>query len=122
MVAVEQDTSKMCIALPWLPEYLDIIFDYEVVDNKIRVRRQEVLNALRWLVKYNVLYQEYNVKIDELKLDLVKGEDSVQLPMRKTTASSADDSFVDSDLGPAPDQTLSSELNSIENIDCEVSG
>jgi hypothetical protein len=43
VVAVEQDISKMCITLQWLPEDLDIIFvlqsgrskDYEVVDKKI---------------------------------------------------------------------------------------
>jgi hypothetical protein len=42
--------------------------------------------------------------------------------MHKTTESSDDDSFVDSDISPAPDQTLSSELNSIKNTVWEVSG
>jgi hypothetical protein len=39
---------------------------------------------------------------------------SAPLSMHKTTEASADDSFVDLDLGHAPDQTLRSELNSIE--------
>jgi hypothetical protein len=44
----------------------------------------------------------------------MEGKDSAPLPMHKTTESSDNDSFVDTDLDPAPDQNLSSELNSIE--------
>jgi hypothetical protein len=40
-----------------------------------------VLSALYWLVKHNILYQEYDVVIDTSNLDWMGGENEFILPV-----------------------------------------
>ena len=71
-VSVEQKISELFLTLPRKPGDLNILHvrrsgrssDHEVYEKIFKVRKDKVLAALYWLVKHNVLYQEYNVQID----------------------------------------------------------
>ena len=81
-----QDISNLCTVLPRLPSQIDYVkmvkhykTDTEVEGTKtFVVRRKHVLDALRWLKKYNIVYAE--VQIEERNLDWMEGKAEVELP------------------------------------------
>jgi hypothetical protein len=71
-VSVEQKISELFTTFPRKPCDLNLFnvrrsgrsSDNEVYERVFKVRKEKVLEALYWLVKYNALYQEYEVVID----------------------------------------------------------
>jgi hypothetical protein len=71
-VSVEQKISELLTTLPRKPGDLNLLnvrrlvrsSDNEVYKRVFKVRKDKVLEALYVLVKYKVLYQEYEVVID----------------------------------------------------------
>jgi hypothetical protein len=59
---------------------------------------------------------EYNVQIDELNLYWMDEHASAPLPMHNSTEASTGEGIEDSDLGPAPQQTLTSEVDTFEKV------
>jgi hypothetical protein len=54
--------------------------DHEVYEKIFKVRKDKLLAALYWLVKHNVLYQEYDDVIDPSNLDWMGDENECILP------------------------------------------
>jgi hypothetical protein len=81
-----------------------------------------VLAALYGLVKYNILYQEYEVVIDPSNLDWMRDENDCVLPISCTIQTDQDSSPDDDDTGPSAGQTLMEKLDKMEGLDLEVSG
>jgi hypothetical protein len=81
-----------------------------------------VLAALYWLVKHNVLYQEYEVVIDPSNLDWMGDENECVLPISCTIQTDQDGSPEDDDMGPSAGQTLMEKLDQMEGLDLEVLG
>jgi hypothetical protein len=81
-----------------------------------------VLAALYWLVKYNVLYQEYEVVIDPSNLDWMGDENECVLLISCTIHTDQDSSPEDDDMGPSAVQTLMEKLDQMEGLDVEASG
>jgi hypothetical protein len=81
-VSVEQKISELFTTLPRKPDDLNLLkvrssgrsSDNEVYERVFKVRKYKVLAALYWLVKYNILYQEYEVVIDQSNLDWMGDE------------------------------------------------
>lgn len=129
-VSVEQKISELFLTLPRKPGDLNILHvrrsgrssDHEVYEKIFKVRKDKVLAALYWLVKHNVLYQEYNVQIDPSNLDWMGDDDECTLPITCTIDTQDDDTPEDDDMGPSPDQTLMGQLDKKEDMDFEVSG
>jgi hypothetical protein len=71
-VSIEQKIYQLLTTLQRKPGDLNFLnvrrsgrsSDHEVYRNIFKVRKDKVLAALYWLVKHNVLYQEYDVVID----------------------------------------------------------
>jgi hypothetical protein len=71
-VSVEHKISELFTTLPRKPCGINLLnvrrsgrsSDNEVYDRVFKVRKDKVLTSLYWLVKYNVLYQEYEIVID----------------------------------------------------------
>jgi hypothetical protein len=86
-VSVEQKISELCTTLPRKPDDLNLLnvrrsgrSSYiEVYERVFKVRKDKVLVALYCLVKYNILYQEYEVVIDPSNLDLSDENECVLL-------------------------------------------
>jgi hypothetical protein len=81
-VSVDQKISDLFTTLPRKPGDLNLLnvrrsgisLDNEVYERVLAVRKDKVLAALYWLVKHNVLYQEYEVVIDPSNLDWMGNE------------------------------------------------
>jgi hypothetical protein len=127
--SVEQRTCEIAYTLPRLPKDVNIVrvarsgrkANQEHELKVFKVRRFVVMAALTWLVKFNCQYRDLNVCIDEGNLNWMDGADSSLLPVRYS-AESNNDCAEDSDLGPAPDQTLAHILDADEELDFEASG
>jgi hypothetical protein len=91
-VSVEQEISELFTTLQRKSGDLNILnvrrlgrsLDNEVYDGVFKVRKYKVLEALYWLVKHNVLYQEYEVVIDPSNLDWMGDENERVLPISCT--------------------------------------
>jgi hypothetical protein len=91
-VSVEQKISELFTTLPRKSGDLDLLnvrrlgrySDNEVYEWVFKVRKDKVLAALFWLVKYKVLYQEYEVVIDPSNLDWMGNENECILPISYT--------------------------------------
>jgi hypothetical protein len=81
-VSVEQKISELFTTLPRKPGDLNLLnvrrsgrsSDNEVYERVFKVRKDKVLSAPYCLVKYNVLYQYYDVVIDPSNLDWMGDE------------------------------------------------
>src|SRR5687767_3398735 len=81
-----QDISPVCTILPRLPDdiqFVKVVKKYlvevgEVASKTFTVRKQVVLDALKWLKEYNVKYKD--VEIKESNLDWIEDNDSQELP------------------------------------------
>jgi hypothetical protein len=81
-VSIEQKISELFTTLPSKPGDLNLLnvrrsgrsSDNEVYEMIFKVRKVKVLAALYWLVKYNVLYQVYEVLIEPSNLDWMGDE------------------------------------------------
>jgi hypothetical protein len=87
-----------------------------------KVQKYKVLAALYWLVKYNLLYQEYEVVIDPSNLDWMGDENECVLPISFTIQTDQDISPEDNDMGPSAGQTMIEKLDQMEGLYLEVSG
>jgi hypothetical protein len=76
-----------------------------------KVLKDKVLAALYWLVKHNVLYQEYYVVIDPSNLDWMGDENERVLPISCTIQTDHDGSPEDYNMGPPARQTLMEKLD-----------
>jgi hypothetical protein len=129
-VSVEQKISELFMTLPRKPGDLNLLnvrrsgrsSENEVYERVFKVRKDKVLAALYWLVKHNVLYQEYLVVIDPSNLDWMGDENECILPISCTIQTDQDGSPDDKDMGPSAGQTLMEKLDQMEGLDLEVSG
>jgi hypothetical protein len=129
-VSVEQKISELFTTLHRKPGDINILnvrrlgrsSDNEMYERVFKVRKDKVLAALYWLVKYNVLYQEYEVLIDTSNLDWMGDENECVLPISCTIQTDQDSSPEDDDMGPSVGQTLMENLDQMEGLDLEVSG
>jgi hypothetical protein len=91
--------------------------DNEVYERVVKVPKGKVLAELYWLVKYNVLYQEYDVVIDPSNLYLMGDENECILPIsckiHTEQDSDADSSPEDDKMGPSDGQTFMGKLDQI---------
>ena len=124
-----QDISSVCNILPRLPSdvhFIKVVKRYlesggEKTNKMFMIRRAEVLNALRWLKKYNRDYTD--VEIEESNLNWIENQQEQELPAHliqidENENSSNNPSLVD--LGPSESQTLSgcdSGMEDINNVD-----
>jgi hypothetical protein len=92
--------------------------DHEVYEEIFKVRKDKVLAALYWQVKY----QEYDVLIDPSNIDWMGDENECILIISCTIHTEKDDSPEDDDMGPLAGQTLMDKLDNMEGIYLEVSG
>jgi hypothetical protein len=82
-----------------------------------------VLTALYWLVKYNVLYQEYDVVIDPSNIDWMGDQNECILPILSCNIQTEkDDSPEDDEMGASVGQTMMDKLDNMDGIDMELSG
>jgi hypothetical protein len=81
-----------------------------------------VLAALYSLVKYKVLYQEYEVVIDLSNLDWMGDENESILPISCTIRTEQDISPEYVEMVPSSVQTLMDKLDQMEGLDLEFSG
>ena len=91
VVALVQNISNIVTIsfLPRLPESIKIIKilrkgiskEQDVYQKMFCVRRFNTLRALGWLIKYNVLYQEFKVQIDENNLKWMNDTNEAVLPL-----------------------------------------
>jgi hypothetical protein len=76
-VSAEQKISELFTTPPRKPGDLNVLnvrrsgrsSDHEVYKNIFKVRKDKALTALYWLVKHNILYQEYDAVIDPSNID-----------------------------------------------------
>jgi hypothetical protein len=76
-VSVEHKISELFTTLPRKPGDLYLLHvrrsgrssDSEVYERLFKVRKEKVMASLYWLVKHNILYQEYEVVSDPSNLD-----------------------------------------------------
>jgi hypothetical protein len=85
------------------------------------VRRAKVLDALKWLCQYNVLYRKYKVVINSSNLDWMEGENEAIIPVATTHDSFEVNFNDDADLGPSPSQTLMEDKTD-EEAEYDVAG
>ena len=84
--AFRQDITKVASILPNLAEdvvYVQVIKKFKNAkgdsgEKKFIIRKNVVLNALRWLKIHNKHYK--NIVLDESRLDWMEGENEAQLP------------------------------------------
>jgi hypothetical protein len=127
-VSVEQKISELFTTLPRKPGDLNILnvrrlgrsSDNEVYERVFKVRKDKMLAALYLLVKYNVLYQEYEVVIDPSNLDWMGDENECIFLISCTIQTDQDSSPEDDDMGPSAGQTLIEKLDKMEGLDLEV--
>jgi hypothetical protein len=128
--SVEQKISELFTNLPRKPGDLKLLnvrrsgrsSDTEVYERVSKVRKDKVLVALYWFMKYKLFYQYYEVVIDPSNLDLMGDENECVLPISCTIQTEQDSSPKDDDMGPSSGQTLMEKLNKMEGLDLEVSG
>jgi hypothetical protein len=85
--------------------------DNEYYERVFKVRKDKVLAALYWLVKYNVLYQEYEVVIDPSNLYWMGDENECILPISCNIQTEQDISPEDYNMGPSSRKTLIDKLD-----------
>jgi hypothetical protein len=110
-----QRIGDVCTTLPRLPteaKFVKMIRHFKGEDGHFGVksfivRKDVVLRALRWLVKYNVVYRD-NVKIEEENLNWMGEECELELPSADISRPEelVDQNITLEDLGPAPAQCL----------------
>lgn len=110
-----QDISSICTVLPRLPDdvqFVKVVKKYlqeggQIGSKMFVVRKKAVLDALKWLKKYNVEYS--NIEIKESNLDWIENEDAKELPANLIEMDDeAAMNFPGSvDIGPSELQTLS---------------
>ena len=115
IVSFPQDINEVCTVLPRLPKDVTSIrvvkhfklFDGEVTSKTFSIRKLKVMEALRWLQKYNLLYRD--ITICEENLDWI--EDGVEQILPPTISEIIlDESLANKrneDRGPAEDQVAS---------------
>lgn len=124
-----QDVKGFATVLPRVPseaQFLRVMhcFKKEIGSNEgtskvFRVNRTRVLDALKWLKKYNVLYED--VIIEESNLDWLGGEENDMKHYEKIIIDETrEDNVLNDDLGPAQTQTLP--LAEAVELDNEVIG
>ena len=87
-----------------------------------KVRKDSVIAALKCLVKYNSLFQEYKVVTNESNLNWMGDQKEAIFPVMDTVVEIGnDDSHDDGDLGPSTSQTLTEEIHAVD-ADYEVMG
>jgi hypothetical protein len=86
----------------------------EVVTKSFRIRRQKVLDALRWLKKYSNSYKD--IEIDESNLDWMGDNHEAELPVETMVDIDTSKNGDEDDLGPSPDQVhdITNSLNDFE--------
>jgi hypothetical protein len=88
-VSVEQKILKLFTTFPRKPGDLNVLnvrrsgrsSDHEAYEKIFNVQKDKVLSAICWLVKHNVLYQEYDVVIDSSNLDWIGDHNECILPI-----------------------------------------
>jgi hypothetical protein len=111
-----QDITEICNVLPRLPDNVQLIkvvkkyFEEggEIASKSFTVRKQVVLDALKWLKEYNLEYK--NIEIKESNLDWIENGDSQELPpslIQMDDDHAVNNSPASVDLGPSEVQTLS---------------
>ena len=104
-----QEIGKLCMTLPRVPDdvrLIRVVKKFRLEDNSVgtkafSVRRQVVLDALRWLKKYNVLYKD--IVIEENNLSWI--EDGVEQQFPATEVDDIDiSSEQETDKGPSTSQ------------------
>ncbi len=83
-VTFPQDITAMCNELPLRKEAVVVFIRYlgnknttAVYPKSLRVNRQNILDALFWLKRHNLLYSD--ITIVEINLDWMQGEDEVSI-------------------------------------------
>jgi hypothetical protein len=108
----EQNVASVCNSLPRLPDDINlirVIKQYKDEDGAIaiktfNVRKSKVLDALRFLKKYSIAFE--NVVIEEDNLAWMEGEEEYDLPSRTyLEETDHDGNDINEDHGPAIDQT-----------------
>ena len=132
VVALEQDISSVATILPRLPKDVRIVKvlrksqtkKQEVFEKMFTVRKQVVLDALRWLVQHNQLYKQYAVRVEEKNLEWMGTSETAVLPVFQSLYDHSSQNYSgddDDDTGPAPTQTLTGVLHK-ENAEFDVAG
>ncbi len=113
-----QDVQDVCTVLPRLPtetKFVKMIRRFKNSDGEFgvkafSVRKDKVLDALRWLVKYNTIYAK-EVTINESNLEWMGEDTEMELPC--SDVSNKEDEFANEpessandDMGPAEKQCL----------------
>jgi len=124
IVSFPQDISEICKELPRLPTNVSFVrvvkhfklSDGEISSKSFMIRKKNVLDALNWLKKYNVLYAD--IHILEENLDWIDNGKEQQLPA-SILEESVDESILrttDEDRGPAEQQitTITDEDKELE--------
>ena len=81
----EQDINYVCYELPRKKvDAIKVIKNFKATDEEIHthsfvIRRTKVLDALKWLIKYNEIYKSY-VTINENNLDWMENKEERELP------------------------------------------
>ena len=104
-----QAVNEICTILPRLPEHVNAISVVKQFKTKedspssmvFRIRKDKVLQALRWLKKYNKVYKD--IEIQETNLGWMGDKDEM-------------------DLDVAVSVSLEAEPNSVENNDYDLNG
>ena len=107
----EKDLCDLCNVLPRLPSNIAVVRvirkfqndDKEITTKAFSVRKQQVLDALRWLCHYNPLYK--NVIIEPHNLDWIGDDLEKELPGNVTVEEHSCQLHSSKDLGPSPKQT-----------------
>jgi hypothetical protein len=113
IVSFAQDISDVCRILPRLPEDVSLIRvikhfkvgDGEISSKSFSIRRQNVLDALHWLKRFNPLYND--IQINERNLDWIENQNEQQLPesiLHAVVDSENSTASCNDDRGPAVDQ------------------
>jgi hypothetical protein len=127
-VRVEQKLSELFTTFPRKPGDLNLLnvrrsgksSDNEVYERVFKVWKDKVLAALYWLVKHNVLYQEYEVVIDPSNLYWMGDENECVLPISCTIQTYQHGIPEDDDMDPSYGQNLMEKLDQMEGLDLEV--
>jgi hypothetical protein len=92
VLSVEHKISELFTTLSRKPGDLNLLnvrrwdrsSDHKVYKKIFKVRTDKVLLTLYWLVKHNIVYQEYNVVIDPSNIDWMGDENECILPISCT--------------------------------------
>ena len=118
----------ICTTLPRLPDdvhFIKVVKKYlreggEVASKSFTVRKQVVLDALKWLKEYNVEYK--NIEIKESNLNWIENNESQELPpslLKMEDDHEPMSTPASVDLGPSEVQTLS-RLQCQSSEPCEI--